>query len=183
MAIESVVWLAGRPRLRETQHGHLLAAQAASRPLDAIEPTGYSRPATHRPGDPRSDPQDLTGQSLLGITPHPKRTPELGIDVAKSTVEKYRVRPRKPPSPTWRAFLTNHTEELVSLDFFTVSTVRFHVLFVLILPTHDRRRVVHFIDFCVNNVIVSIQGGTHDETAWFRRGPGSSATSRLEALG
>ena len=39
------------------------------------------------------------------------------------------------------------------------------------------------IDSCVNNVIVSIQGGTHDATAWFRRGPGSSATSRLEALG
>ncbi|MHC4707077.1 MAG: hypothetical protein ACYS8I_08340 [Planctomycetota bacterium] len=39
------------------------------------------------------------------------------------------------------------------------------------------------IDFCVKNVIVSIQGGTHDATAWFRRGLGSSATSRLEALG
>ncbi len=69
---------------------------------------------------------------------------KLGIDVAKSTVEKYRVRPRKPPSPTWRAFLANHTKELVSLDFFTVSTVRFHVLFVLIILAHDRRRVVHF---------------------------------------
>ena len=69
---------------------------------------------------------------------------KLGIDVAKSTVEKYRVRPRKPPSPTWRAFLANHVEELVSLDFFTVSTVRFNVLFVLIILAHDRHRVVHF---------------------------------------
>ncbi len=69
---------------------------------------------------------------------------KLGIDVAKATVEKYRVRPRKPPSPAWRAFLANHTKELVSLDFFTVSTVRFNVLFVLIILAHDRRRVVHF---------------------------------------
>jgi transposase InsO family protein len=69
---------------------------------------------------------------------------KLGIDVAKSTVEKYMVRRRKPPSPTWRAFLANHVDELVSLDFFTVSTVRFKVLFVLILLAHDRRRVVHF---------------------------------------
>ena len=69
---------------------------------------------------------------------------KLGIDVAKSTVEKYRVRRRKPPSPTWRAFLANHVDELVSLDFFTVSTVRFKVLFVLIILAHDRRRVVHF---------------------------------------
>ncbi len=69
---------------------------------------------------------------------------KLGIDVAKSTVEKYRVRPRKPPSPAWRALLANHAKELVSLDFFTVSTVRFKVLFVLIILAHDRRRVVHF---------------------------------------
>ncbi|MBW1687044.1 MAG: transposase [Deltaproteobacteria bacterium] len=69
---------------------------------------------------------------------------KLGIDLAKSTVEKYMVRPRKPPSPTWRAFLANHVNELVSLDFFTVSTVRFRVLFVLIILAHDRRKVVHF---------------------------------------
>ena len=69
---------------------------------------------------------------------------KLGIDVAKATVEKYRVRPRKPPSPAWRAFLANHAKELVSLVFFTVSTVRFKVLFVLIILAHGRRRVVHF---------------------------------------
>jgi hypothetical protein len=45
---------------------------------------------------------------------------KLGIDVAKATVEKYRIRQRKPPSPAWRAFLANHVNELVSLDFFTV---------------------------------------------------------------
>jgi len=33
---------------------------------------------------------------------------KLGITVAKSTVERYRVRPSRPPSPTWRAFLKNH---------------------------------------------------------------------------
>jgi transposase InsO family protein len=69
---------------------------------------------------------------------------KLGIDVAKATVEKYRVRQRKPPSPAWRAFLANHVDELVSLDFLTVPTVRFNVLFVLIILAHDRRRVVHF---------------------------------------
>jgi len=43
---------------------------------------------------------------------------KLRADVAKSTVEKCRARPRKPPSPTWRAFLANHMGELVSLEFF-----------------------------------------------------------------
>jgi hypothetical protein len=69
---------------------------------------------------------------------------KLGIEVAKSTVEKYRVRPSKPPSPSWRTFLANHAKDLVSIDFLTVATVRFEILFVLIILAHDRRRVVHF---------------------------------------
>jgi len=69
---------------------------------------------------------------------------KLGIDVAKSTVEKYCVRPRKPPAPTWKAFLKNHVKELVSLDFFVVPTVTYKVLLVLLILAHARRRVVHF---------------------------------------
>jgi putative transposase len=53
-------------------------------------------------------------------------------------------RRRKPPSQNWRAFLDNHIEELVSIDFFTVPTATFRILFVLIVLAHDRRRVVHF---------------------------------------
>jgi hypothetical protein len=69
---------------------------------------------------------------------------KLGIPVAKSTIEKYRVRPHRPPSPAWRAFLKAHMKELVALDFFTVPTVGFNVLFVLIVLAHNRRKVVHF---------------------------------------
>jgi putative transposase len=69
---------------------------------------------------------------------------KLGIEVAKSTVEKYRVRRCKPPSPTWKAFLNNHVKDLVSLDFFVVPTVTHKVLFVLVIMAHERRRVVHF---------------------------------------
>ena len=69
---------------------------------------------------------------------------KLGIEVAKSTVEKYMIWPRKPPSPTWRAFLNNHVRDLVSVDFFVVPTVKFKVLFVFVVLAHDRRRVVHF---------------------------------------
>jgi putative transposase len=68
---------------------------------------------------------------------------KLGIDVAKSTVEKYRVRSKKPPSPTWKAFLKNHVQDLVSMDFFVVPTMTFRVLFVLVILSHERRRVVH----------------------------------------
>ncbi len=69
---------------------------------------------------------------------------KLGIEVAKSTVEKYRPRERKPPSPTWKTFLNQHARELASIDFFVVPTVTFRVLFVLVVLSHDRRRIVHF---------------------------------------
>ena len=68
---------------------------------------------------------------------------KLGIDVAKSTVEKYRVRHQKTPSPPWKAFLNNHVKDIVALDFFPVPTVTFRVLFVLIILAHERRRIVH----------------------------------------
>jgi putative transposase len=69
---------------------------------------------------------------------------KLGIEVAKATVEKYRVRPQTPPSPTWKTFLANHVQDLEALDFFVVPTVRHTVLFVLVILAHHRRRVVHF---------------------------------------
>jgi putative transposase len=68
---------------------------------------------------------------------------KLGIEVAKSTVDKYRVRLRKPPSPTWKAFLQNHVTDLVSIDFFIVPTIQFKLLFVLVVLAHARRKVIH----------------------------------------
>jgi len=68
---------------------------------------------------------------------------KIGIEVAKSTVEKYRPRSRNPSSPVWRAFLNNHVKDLVSCDFFTVPTVTFKVLFVFVIFAHERRRIVH----------------------------------------
>src|SRR5205823_6508289 len=50
----------------------------------------------------------------------------------------------KPPSQTWRTFLENHANQLVSIDFFTVPTIRFQVLYVFLVLAHDRRRVLHF---------------------------------------
>src|ERR1700730_3171474 len=54
------------------------------------------------------------------------------------------VRSRKPPSQTWRTFLNNHISQLASIDFFTIHTVWFEILFVFIVLAHDRRRIVHF---------------------------------------
>ena len=69
---------------------------------------------------------------------------KLGIAVAQSTVARYLPRLRKPPSQTWRTFLTNHLAQTAAIDFFTVPTVTFRVLFVFVVLSHERRRVVHF---------------------------------------
>jgi putative transposase len=47
---------------------------------------------------------------------------------------------RKKPSETWKTFLTNHVGQLVSIDFFTVSTMQLKVLFVFAVLAHERRR-------------------------------------------
>jgi len=69
---------------------------------------------------------------------------KLGIEVAQSTVAKYLRRRGKPPSQTWQTFLTNHVEQMASIDFFTVPTATFRILFVFVVLSHARRRVVHF---------------------------------------
>ena len=69
---------------------------------------------------------------------------KLGIDIGETSVSKYMVRRRKPPSHTWRTFLENHVSQLVSVDFFTVPTIRFQVLYVFLVLAHDRRRILHF---------------------------------------
>ena len=68
---------------------------------------------------------------------------KLGVTLSESTVAKYMARHRRPPSQTWRTFLTNHSKTLVSSDFFVVPTAFFRVLFVFVILSHDQRRPIH----------------------------------------
>ena len=68
----------------------------------------------------------------------------LGIEVAKSTVERYRPTQPRPGSGTWKTFLEQHMCEFVAVDLFTVPTAKLTVLFVFLVVAHDRRRVLHF---------------------------------------
>lgn len=68
----------------------------------------------------------------------------LGYDVGETSVSKYMAKHEKPPSQTWKTFLENHAGQIVAMDFFTVPTIFFKVLHVLILIDHERRRIVHF---------------------------------------
>ncbi len=72
---------------------------------------------------------------------------KLGIEISETTVAKYMIARRGPPIQTWRTFLQNHAKELIALDFFTVDTVptaTVRVLFVLVILSHDRRRILYF---------------------------------------
>ncbi len=68
----------------------------------------------------------------------------LGHTVSEATVRRYRIRHRNPPSQTWRTFLDNHLTDIVAIDFFTVPTATFRILFAFVVLRHDRRMVIHF---------------------------------------
>jgi len=69
---------------------------------------------------------------------------KLGINIGETSVSKYMVRHRKPPSQSWRTFLDNHLKTMVSVDFFVVPTIRFQILYVFLVLAHERRRILHF---------------------------------------
>ena len=69
---------------------------------------------------------------------------KLGIDISQATVSKYMLRQKNPPSQSWRPFLENHADCLAGIDFFTVPTAIFRILYVFIVLSHDRRQIAYF---------------------------------------
>jgi hypothetical protein len=68
---------------------------------------------------------------------------KLGLVVSQSTVAKCMRRHPRPPSQTWRTFLTNHASQIMAADLLVVPTVTFRLLFVLVILAHDRRRIIY----------------------------------------
>ncbi len=69
---------------------------------------------------------------------------KLRYDVAEATVAKYLVKRTPSPSQSWPTFLRNHLTEIVAIDFFTVPTATFGTLYVFLVLSLGRRRIVHF---------------------------------------
>jgi len=131
----------------------------------------YWRWKSGRRGRPRIYPEirDLIrrmcqGNPLWGAPRIHGELLKLGIEASEATVSKYMIKRRGPPSQTWRTFLENHAKEIIALDFFTVPTATFRILFVLIILSHDRRRILH------------VNVTTHPTAAW-------TARQLLEACG
>ena len=58
---------------------------------------------------------------------------KLGFEIAESTVSKYMVRRRGPPSQTWRTFLRNHADAIAAIDLHVVHTLTFELLYTFIV--------------------------------------------------
>jgi len=69
---------------------------------------------------------------------------KLGLEVSTATIRKYRPKSRRRPSQSWWTFLQNHAGAMAAMDFFVVPTITFRLLYVLIVITHERRKIVHF---------------------------------------
>jgi transposase InsO family protein len=67
---------------------------------------------------------------------------QLGFEVAQSSVAKYMVKRRGPPSQGWRTFLQNHAPDIAAMDLFVVPTISFGLLYALVILRLDRRELV-----------------------------------------
>jgi transposase InsO family protein len=67
---------------------------------------------------------------------------KLGFEVAQSSVAKYRVKRRGPPSQGWRTFLRNHAPDIAAMDLFVVPTIGFELLYAFVIVRLDRRNLV-----------------------------------------
>jgi transposase InsO family protein len=67
---------------------------------------------------------------------------KLGFSVAQSTVAKYMVKRRGPPSPGWKTFLRNHAPDIAAMDLFVVPTIGFKLLYGFVIVRIDRRDIV-----------------------------------------
>ena len=67
---------------------------------------------------------------------------KLGFAVAQSSVAKYMVKRRGPPSQGWRTFLRNHAPNIAAMDLFIVPTIGFDLLYAFVIVQLDRRDLV-----------------------------------------
>src|ERR1700726_225716 len=69
---------------------------------------------------------------------------KLGIDIGQTSVAKYMVKRRGPPSQGWKTFLHNHADGIAAIDLFVVPTISFRLLYGLLIMGHGRRHILWF---------------------------------------
>jgi putative transposase len=143
-SLASLEGLASRAGHRPARDGDRVATERLSLVLELEDSPRQNRPTGCCSRGPRFDSPLEPRKPALGAPHIHGELLKLDTPIGETSVAKYMVRHRKPPSQTWRTFLDNHLKTLVSIDFFTVTTIRFQVLYVFLVLAHERRRVVHF---------------------------------------
>src|ERR1700674_2261654 len=69
---------------------------------------------------------------------------KLGIGVGETSVAKYMVKRREPPSQGWKTFLHNHADGIAAMDLFVVPTTSFRLFYGLLIMGHGRRQILWF---------------------------------------
>ena len=92
---------------------------------------------------------------------------KLGIDIGQTSVAKYMVRRRGPPSQGWKTFLHNHADGIAAMDLFVVPTISFRLLYGLLIMGHGRRQILWFgvtahptAEWIANQITASLRLGT-----------------------
>src|ERR1700720_1444246 len=105
-----------------------------------------SRPRGGRPKTPADIRQLIRDMSVANpLWEAPRIHGELlklGIDVGQTSVAKYMVRRRVPPSQGWRIFLRNHADGIAAMDLFVVPTISFRLLYGLLIMGHGRGQLL-----------------------------------------
>src|ERR1700719_4655760 len=117
---------------------------------------------------------------------------KLGFAIAQSSVAKYRVKRRGPPSQGWRTFLHNHAPDIAAMDLIVVPTIGFDLLYALIIVRLDRRGLV-WINVTTNPTAEWIARQLTEAFPWDEAPPymirdrdsiyGAVVTRRLRAMG
>jgi len=117
---------------------------------------------------------------------------KLGFEVAQSSVAKYMVKRRRPPSQGWRTFLRNHAPDIAAMDLFAVPTIGFDLLYAFIIIRLDRRELA-WINVTTNPTAEWIARQITDAFPWNEnpqylirdrdRVYGTMVTRRLRAMG
>ena len=119
-----------------------MLAQGRLSLLLALEIASTEGVATNRHGAARADPANEHGDPFRGAPRIHGELLKLGFEVAQSSVAKYMVKRRGPPSQGWRTFLRNHAQDIAAMDLFVVPTIGFDLLYAYIIVRLDRRELV-----------------------------------------
>jgi len=103
------------------------------------------RKETDQQGSARPDLSHGRGEPNVGSAPNPRGTAQTGIRHLRTNISRWVKRASKNPDPArrWLVFLRNQRAAIAAMDFFTVPTLTFGVLYCFFVISHDRRRILH----------------------------------------